>query len=65
MLSPITQRIADAQNHIVTLRDQLEEHLAGIDDTNVTDDQLAITTELNGKIERTEKSLATLQQAEQ
>jgi hypothetical protein len=66
MLSPISQRIADAQNHIVKLRDQLEEHLVGIvDDTNVSDDEMAITTELNGKIERTEKSLATLQQAEQ
>jgi hypothetical protein len=65
MSSPITQRITDAQEHLTTLRDQLTEHLAGIDDANVTDDQLTITTEINQKIERTEKSLETLKQAEQ
>jgi HK97 family phage major capsid protein len=43
MASPIAQRITDAQERITTLRDQLTEHIASYDDTNVTDDQLAVT----------------------
>jgi HK97 family phage major capsid protein len=65
MSSPIAQRITDAQERITTLRDQLTEHLATIDDNNLTDDQLTITKGLNEKIEMTEKSLETLKQAEQ
>ncbi|HXI43856.1 MAG TPA: phage major capsid protein [Bryobacteraceae bacterium] len=65
MASPIAQRITDAQERINTLKDQLTEHLASVDDSNVTDDQLAVTHELNEKIGMTEKSLVTLQQAEQ
>ena len=64
MASPISQRIEDAQQHLNSLKDQLTEHLESFDDTNVTDDQVAITTELNEKIARTEKSLETLKQAE-
>jgi HK97 family phage major capsid protein len=64
MASPIAQRIEDAQEHLNALKDALQQHLDKVDDQNVTDDQLAITTEFNEKIERTEKSLETLKQAE-
>jgi hypothetical protein len=64
-MSPISQRITDAEEHRVALKDQLRDHLESIvDDTNVTDDEMAITTELNEKIARVEKSLETLKQAE-
>jgi HK97 family phage major capsid protein len=64
MTSPITQRITDAQEHLNALKDGLQEHLDKVDDTNITDDQLAVTTEFNEKIERTEKTIETLTQAE-
>jgi HK97 family phage major capsid protein len=65
MPSPIAQRITDAQERITTLQDQLTEHLATVDDTNVTDEQLTTTQEINHRIEQTQKSLETLRQAEQ
>lgn len=65
MPSAIAQRITDAQDRLVKLRDQLTEHLASYDDTNVTDEQLAITQDYNAKIDTTTKSLDTLQNAEQ
>lgn len=63
-MSPLAQRIKDAHERIVVLRDKLTEHLKSVDDSNVTDDQLEITQELNAKIAQEEKGLAALKEAE-
>src|SRR5215831_7407646 len=63
-MSPLTQRIEDAQKLIVDYRDKLAAHLASYDDSNVTDDQLTVTQELNSKIATVEKSRNTLLEAE-
>jgi HK97 family phage prohead protease/HK97 family phage major capsid protein len=60
----LAQRVTDAQTRLVTLRDQLVEHLKSVDDSNVTDEQLEVTQELNSKIAQEEKGLAALQEAE-
>ncbi len=60
----LAQRIEDGQGRIVALRDQLTEHLKTVDDSNVSDAQLTVTTEINGKIAQEEKGLAALRDAE-
>jgi HK97 family phage prohead protease len=50
MASPLTQRIADTEQRLNRLRDQLSAHLDGVDDENVTDADVATTNELNKKI---------------
>jgi HK97 family phage major capsid protein/HK97 family phage prohead protease len=60
----IAQRIVEAQNRINGLRDQLNAHVEGIDDANVTDEQTALTETLTTQIETQEKALAALQRAE-
>jgi HK97 family phage prohead protease/HK97 family phage major capsid protein len=52
----IAKRIEDAQERLVALRDQLTEHLGEMDDDNPDEAKMAVTEDLNGKIE--------LQQAE-
>ncbi len=64
MSGPLAQRIKDAQERIVKLRDQLDEHLKTIDDENPDDAATATTDELTTKIDAQEKSLAALQRAE-
>ena len=49
-MSVLSKRIEDTQARIVGLRDQLTEHLSNVDDSNVTDADLAVTEELNKKI---------------
>ena len=49
-MSVLSKRIEDTQARIVALRDQLTEHLSNVDDSNVTDADLAVTEELNKKI---------------
>lgn len=63
-MSPIAQRITDGEGRLVQLRDQLTAHIATYDESNVTEDQLTVTKELNEKIGTTEASLETLRQAE-
>jgi HK97 family phage prohead protease/HK97 family phage major capsid protein len=60
----LAQRIEDAQGRISGLREKLEKHLESIDDSNVSDTQLEITTELNQKIAQEEKGLTALRDAE-
>ena len=60
----LAQRVIDAQTRLVALRDQLSKHLEDVDDSNVTDDQLEVTQELNTKIAQEEKGLSALQDAE-
>ena len=60
----LSKRIVDQQAHVVALRDKLAEHLKNVDDTNVSDAQLAVTNELNEQIKRGDESLASYKEAE-
>jgi len=63
-MNPLGQRITDAQDGIVKLKDQLTEHLKSIDDENPDDAATALTEELTGKIEMRQKALDALKNAE-
>jgi HK97 family phage prohead protease/HK97 family phage major capsid protein len=58
------QRITAAEQRLNALRDQLKEHFEKVDDTNVTDEQLQISTTLNEKIAQEERGLNALRDAE-
>jgi HK97 family phage prohead protease/HK97 family phage major capsid protein len=60
----LAQRITDSQTRLNALRDQLVKHLEDVDDSNVTDEQVEVTGELNAKIAQEEKGLLALQEAE-
>ncbi|MHC2396489.1 HK97 family phage prohead protease/HK97 family phage major capsid protein [Bradyrhizobium barranii subsp. barranii] len=59
-----SKRIQDSEKRLVDLRDQLAEHFASVDDTNVSDAQLATATDLNAKIAQENKTLTTLRESE-
>ena len=61
----LAQRIEAAEKHLVGLRDQLQEHLATVDDQNPDDAGMAVTEDLNGKIKLAERGLENLRNAEQ
>lgn len=63
-MSAFAQRITDSQARIVALRDKLTEHLKAVDDSNVSDAELEVTNELNGRIRQEEKGLASLKDSE-
>lgn len=63
-MSPLSQRIQDRQTRLVALRDELSDHLAEVDDDNVSDSQLDRTKELNDQIKREQEHLAALVEAE-
>jgi HK97 family phage prohead protease len=63
-MSPLTKRIEDTQQRLVSLKDQLTQHLETVDDENVTDADLTMTQELNKKIADQEKALEALKDAE-
>ena len=58
------QKITACEQRINTLRDQLAAHWEKTDETNVSDEQLKIATDLNEKIEREEKTREALVAAE-
>lgn len=58
------QRIQETQQRINMLRDKLTDHLADVDDSNVSDSQLQVTQDLNEQIQREQKQLAALSEAE-
>ena len=60
----LSKRIQEVQAANVALRDQLTEHLKTLDNENVSDVQLEVTTELNSKIAQSDKLLASLKDAE-
>jgi len=62
-MSPLSKRIENAQNELVRLRDQLNEHITKMDE-NPDDAATAVTDDLTTKIDSMEKSLAALQRAE-
>lgn len=63
-MTPLSKRIEDAQERLNTLRDQLTEQLAKMDDENPDEVVKTAVEELNVKIETTTKSLETLRNAE-
>jgi HK97 family phage prohead protease/HK97 family phage major capsid protein len=64
MSSPIAQRIEAKQAKIVSLRDQLTEHLKAVDDDNPTEENTAVTETLTQQIEAQERDLEALKRAE-
>lgn len=58
------QRITAAEQRLVALRDQLAAHFEGVDDTNVSDEQLTVAGDLNQRIAQEERGLAVLRDAE-
>jgi HK97 family phage prohead protease/HK97 family phage major capsid protein len=58
------QKITACEQRITALREQLAAHWEKTDETNVSDDQLKIATELNEKIEREEKTRDAMLAAE-
>ncbi|MFH0298367.1 phage major capsid protein [Bradyrhizobium sp. 31Argb] len=60
----LAQRIVDAEKRLLALRDQLTEHFASVDDTNVSDDQLERANDLNARISQEERGLVALREAE-
>jgi HK97 family phage major capsid protein/HK97 family phage prohead protease len=64
-MTPLTKRIADCEGRITGMRASLEKHLEGLDDTNVSDEDMTKTAELNAAIEREERTLAMLKDSEQ
>lgn len=64
IMSAISERIENAQTSYVAAKAELEKHLAGLDDTNVSDAQLNKTQELNGIVKSRANLLSTLRDAE-
>ena len=60
----LSKRIEDAEKGIVHLRDQLNEHLATVDDENPDDAAMTVTEELTTKIGLAERNLSALKSAE-
>lgn len=60
----LSQRIKDAEGHRTELRDKLTDHLAKVDDTNVSDADLTVTQEINEKLSQVDKQLSALHEAE-
>ena len=63
-MSPLQQRVEGAQTRLVALKDQLADHYNASDDDNVTDEFLAVRTDLNARIEREQKALDELKKSE-
>jgi HK97 family phage prohead protease/HK97 family phage major capsid protein len=60
----LSQRIQEAEKGIVTLQEQLDSHLETVDDSNPTEEQMAITEDLTAKIEMRQRNLASLKAIE-
>jgi len=60
----LAQRIKDAEQRLLALKDELRAHFEKIDDTNVTDEQLETTSDLNTKIDQADRALAALRDSE-
>jgi HK97 family phage prohead protease/HK97 family phage major capsid protein len=63
-MSGLAQRITDLEAQIVAKRDQLEDHLSKMDDSNVSDADLETTGRLNADIAQLEKTRAALVDSE-
>ena len=58
------QRIVAGEQRVNALRDQLKAHYEKVDDTNVSDEQLQISSDLNDRIKQEERGLNGLRDAE-
>jgi hypothetical protein len=63
-MSSFAQRITAVEQRINGLRDQLNEHWSKTDETNVSDDQLNVATEITDRITQEERTLTALREAE-
>lgn len=63
-MKPLAQRIQETEAFLISLQDALDEHLEKVDDTNVSDAELATTNEYNARITQVKKQLEALQEAE-
>ncbi|MGY8661780.1 phage major capsid protein [Bradyrhizobium sp. UFLA05-109] len=63
-MSGLAQRITDLEAQIVAKRDQLEDHLDKMDDTNVSDADLEATGKFNFEIAQLEKTRSALVDSE-
>src|SRR5215204_87910 len=63
-MTPMQKRVEDAQKRLVTLKDQLTEHLKTYDETTTDEAHLAATDELNTQIELAQKALDGLKRSE-
>ena len=60
----LSERITEAEKRKVAKIDELKAHLEGINDENVTDEQMEKTSKLNGEIAQAERSLTLLRDSE-
>lgn len=63
-MEPLSKRIESAQDRIVTMKDGLRAHLDGLDDNDVTTDQMAVTRQFNEEIKQAEDQLDLLKASE-
>ena len=54
----IAQRVKDAEQRKVSLRDKLTEHMKTVDDENPTEEQIEMTDELTAQIEAADRSIS-------
>jgi HK97 family phage prohead protease/HK97 family phage major capsid protein len=60
----LSKRITDAEKRHLALQDQLDTHLASIDDENPTEEQMLVTEDLSAKIETASRHLNNLKAIE-
>jgi HK97 family phage prohead protease len=63
-MSTLGQRIAETQTRVTALRDELDEHLNSLDDSNISDKDLETTNDLTMRLGQLNKQLASYQEAE-
>jgi HK97 family phage prohead protease len=63
-MSTLGQRIAETQTRVTALRDELDEHLNSLDDTNISDKDLETTNDLTMRLGQLNKQLISYQEAE-
>src|SRR5215204_1652572 len=61
----LSKRVENAETFLVQLQDQLTAHLENGDDANVTDEQMAITSDLNTKIAMATRNRDNLKASEE
>ena len=61
----LSQRINEAEKHLLALQDNLDKHIEGIDDENPTEEQSVITEDFTTKIEASSRHLKNLKAIEE
>jgi HK97 family phage prohead protease len=60
----LSKRITDGEKRVLVLQDQLDAHLASMDDDNPTDEQMLVTEDLTAKIEMAQRHLNSMKAIE-